>query len=117
MILRADQLRYDQAEDLAVAQGRVRVSFEGSSFTGPEVQLKLQRMEGVVREPELRGKERRVALDRVRPHADRVGPGAARLEGGGALRERDGFGTGSDGMRGHLPIIGEPAARRGLSGR
>ena len=52
VVLRADQLRYDLAEDLAVAQGKVRVSFEGSSFTGPEVQLKVQRMEGVVREPE-----------------------------------------------------------------
>ncbi len=52
VVLRADQLRYDQAEDLAVAQGRVRVTFEGSSFAGPEVQLQLQRMQGVVREPE-----------------------------------------------------------------
>ena len=52
VVLRADQLRYDQAEDLAVAQGKVRITFEGSSFSGPEVQLKVQRMEGVVIEPE-----------------------------------------------------------------
>ena len=35
--------------DLAVAQGKVRITFEGSSYSGPEVQLKVQRMEGVVR--------------------------------------------------------------------
>ena len=52
VVLRADQLRYDQAEDLAVAQGKVRVTFEGSSLTGPEVQLKVQRVEGFAREPE-----------------------------------------------------------------
>jgi LPS-assembly protein len=52
VVIRADQLRYDQAEDLAVAQGKVRVSFEGSAFTGPEVKLKLQRMQGVVLQPE-----------------------------------------------------------------
>ena len=51
VVLRADQLRYDQAEDLAVAQGKVRITFEGSSFSGPEMQLKVQRMEGFVREP------------------------------------------------------------------
>ena len=51
VVLRADQLRYDFAEDLAVAQGRVRVSFQGSHFTGPEVQLRVQRQEGFVREP------------------------------------------------------------------
>ncbi len=52
VVLRADQLRYDQAEDLAVAQGKVRITFEGSSFSGPEVQLKVQRMEGFVTAPE-----------------------------------------------------------------
>jgi LPS-assembly protein len=52
VVLRADQLRYDQAEDLAVAQGKVRITFEGSSFSGPEIQLQVQRMEGFVREPE-----------------------------------------------------------------
>ena len=52
VVIRADQLRYDEAEDLAVAQGKVRISFQGSSFSGPEVQLKVQRMEGFVREPE-----------------------------------------------------------------
>ena len=54
VVLRADQLRYDQAEDLAVAQGKVRITFEGSSFSGPEVQLKVQRMEGFVTAPEYR---------------------------------------------------------------
>jgi len=52
VVVRADQLRYDQAEDLLVAQGKVRISFEGSSFSGPEVQLRVQRMEGFVRAPQ-----------------------------------------------------------------
>jgi LPS-assembly protein len=52
VVIRADQLRYDQAEDLAVAQGKVRISFEGSVFSGPEVQLKVQRMEGFVLQPD-----------------------------------------------------------------
>lgn len=80
VVLRADQLRYDQAEDLAVAQGRVRVTFEGSSFTGPEVQLKLQRMEGVVREPEYF-----VALTGAGGRAERIdilGPATSRVING-----------------------------------
>ncbi len=52
VVIRADQLRYDRAEDLAVAEGKVRISFEGSTFSGPEMQLKVQRVEGFVREPE-----------------------------------------------------------------
>ncbi len=52
VVIRADELRYDQAEDLAVAQGRVRISFEGSTVSGPEMQLRIERMEGFVREPE-----------------------------------------------------------------
>lgn len=52
VVIRADQLRYDQAEDLAVAQGKVRISFEGSVFSGPEVQMKVQRMEGFVLQPD-----------------------------------------------------------------
>lgn len=46
MVIRADQLRYDAAEDLAVAQGKVHISFSGSVFEGPELQLHVQRVQG-----------------------------------------------------------------------
>ncbi len=52
VVIRADQLRYDQAEDLAVAEGKVRISFNGSVFSGPEVQVKVQRLQGFVLQPE-----------------------------------------------------------------
>ena len=88
VVLRADQLRYDQAEDLAVAQGRVRVTFEGSSISGPEVQLKTQRMEGFMREPEYQ-----LALTGAGGRAERIdllGPGAARvIEGNYTSCRRD----------------------------
>lgn len=80
VVLRADQLRYDQAEDLAVAQGKVRITFEGSSFSGPEVQLKVQRMEGFVREPEYQ-----LAFTGAGGRAERIdilGPGSSRVING-----------------------------------
>jgi LPS-assembly protein len=46
LVVRADSLSYDQAEDLAVARGNVRVSRDGNVYTGPELQLRLQRYEG-----------------------------------------------------------------------
>jgi LPS-assembly protein len=52
VVLRSDELRYDVAEDLAVAQGNVRISFNGSVFTGPEVQMRVQRVQGFVLQPE-----------------------------------------------------------------
>ncbi|MGL6110823.1 MAG: LPS-assembly protein LptD [Rubrivivax sp.] len=80
VVIRADQLRYDQAEDLAVAQGKVRISFEGSVFSGPEMQLKVQRMEGVVHQPEYQ-----FAATGAGGRADRVdilGPGQSRVING-----------------------------------
>ena len=80
VVLRADQLRYDQAEDLAVAQGKVRVTFEGSSISGPEVQLKIQRMEGFVLAPQYQ-----LALTGAGGRAERIdilGPAAARVVAG-----------------------------------
>jgi LPS-assembly protein len=80
VVLRADQLRYDQAEDLAVAQGKVRITFEGSTFSGPEVQLKVQRMEGFVREPEYQ-----LAFTGAGGRAERIdilGPGTSRVING-----------------------------------
>ncbi len=80
VVLRADQLRYDQAEDLAVAQGKVRITFEGSSFSGPEVQLKVQRMEGFVTAPEYH-----LAMTGAGGRADRIdilGPATSRVING-----------------------------------
>lgn len=89
VVLRADQLRYDMAEDLAVAQGKVRITFQGSSFSGPEMQLKLQRMEGFVREPEYQ-----LAITGAGGRAERVdilGPAQARvIEGNYTSCRRDG---------------------------
>src|SRR3954454_18464782 len=42
----ADRLSYEQAEDLAVARGRVRIEHEGAVYSGPMLQLKVQRFEG-----------------------------------------------------------------------
>jgi LPS-assembly protein len=39
IVIRADELRYDLAEDLAVAEGRVRISFDGSVVRSPKVEL------------------------------------------------------------------------------
>ena len=80
VVLRADQLRYDQAEDLAVAQGNVRVTFEGSVISGPEVQLKTQRMEGFVLAPQYE-----LAFTGAGGRAERIdilGPGSARVIAG-----------------------------------
>jgi LPS-assembly protein len=80
VVLRADQLQYDQAEDLAVAQGKVRVTFEGSSISGPEVQLKTQRMEGFMLAPHYD-----LAITGAGGQAERIdllGPGAARIVAG-----------------------------------
>jgi LPS-assembly protein len=45
-VIRADLLSYDQAEDLAVARGKVRISRDGNVYAGPELQLRVQRFEG-----------------------------------------------------------------------
>ncbi|MFG5410694.1 LPS assembly protein LptD [Piscinibacter sakaiensis] len=47
----ADRLSYDQPEDLAVARGQVRISRDGNTYTGPELQLKVQSFEGFFLEP------------------------------------------------------------------
>ena len=51
LVLRADRLSYDQAEDLAVARGHVRITREGNVYSGTELQLRLQRFEGFFLEP------------------------------------------------------------------
>jgi LPS-assembly protein len=49
--IRADTLNYDVADDLAVARGGVRFSRDGNSFSGTELQLRLQRAEGFFLNP------------------------------------------------------------------
>ena len=54
VVIRADRLSYDQAEDLARATGNVVVSRDGNVFFGPELQLKVERFEGFFRSPTYR---------------------------------------------------------------
>ncbi|HSC62368.1 MAG TPA: LPS assembly protein LptD [Caldimonas sp.] len=53
-VIHADKLTYEQAEDLARATGHVVVTRDGSVFSGPELQLKIERFEGFFREPTYR---------------------------------------------------------------
>jgi LPS-assembly protein len=46
LLLKSDKLNYDQATDLARANGHVQVSRAGNTFSGPEVQLYVSRFEG-----------------------------------------------------------------------
>jgi LPS-assembly protein len=54
MVIHADHLSYDQAEDLARATGHVVISRDGNVFSGPELQLKVERFEGFFRMPTYR---------------------------------------------------------------
>ncbi|HEX6362609.1 MAG TPA: LPS assembly protein LptD, partial [Albitalea sp.] len=51
LVLRADRLSYDHPEDLAIARGNVRISRDGNVYSGPELQLRVQRFEGFFLEP------------------------------------------------------------------
>jgi len=51
VVIRADRLTYDQGEDLARATGQVVVSRDGNVFSGPELQLRVDRFEGFFLEP------------------------------------------------------------------
>lgn len=46
LTIRADLLSYDHVEDLALARGNVKIDQESNRYTGPELQLKIQRFEG-----------------------------------------------------------------------
>ena len=52
MVIKADRLSYDTAQDLAGATGHVRVSRAGAVYSGPELQLQVQRFEGYFLQPE-----------------------------------------------------------------
>lgn len=51
-VIKADRLAYDTAQDLAGATGNVRVSRGGAIYSGPELQLRVQRFEGFFLRPE-----------------------------------------------------------------
>ena len=51
-VIKADRLAYDTAQDLAGATGNVRVSRGGAIYSGPELQLRVQRFEGYFLRPE-----------------------------------------------------------------
>ena len=50
--INADRLSYDTPEDLASARGHVRVVHEGAVYSGPELELRVQRFEGYFLEPQ-----------------------------------------------------------------
>jgi LPS-assembly protein len=51
LLIRADRLSYETAEDLALAKGNVQVRRDGNVYSGPELQLRLQRFEGFFLNP------------------------------------------------------------------
>jgi len=51
MVIRADRLSYDHPDDLAVARGHVRISRDGNIYSGPELQLHVERFEGFFLNP------------------------------------------------------------------
>lgn len=51
VVIRADRLSYDHPDDLAQARGNVRVNRDGNVYSGPELQLRVQRFEGYFLSP------------------------------------------------------------------
>jgi LPS-assembly protein len=51
VVIRADRLSYEQADDLARATGHVRISKDGNTYSGPELQLHVQSFEGYFVQP------------------------------------------------------------------
>jgi len=52
LVIEADTLSYDTPEDLARARGAVRITRSGAVYTGPELELSVQRFEGFFLRPE-----------------------------------------------------------------
>jgi len=52
LLLKSDRLTYRAEGDLAIAEGRVSVSREGSTFRGPRLELTVQTFEGFFLQPE-----------------------------------------------------------------
>ena len=53
-VIHADKLTYDEAEDLARATGKVVISRDGSIFSGPELELRVEQFKGYFRTPTYR---------------------------------------------------------------
>ncbi len=51
LLIQADELRYNQADDRAVARGDVRIEQEGNRFSGPELQLTVEEFKGFFLNP------------------------------------------------------------------
>jgi LPS-assembly protein len=51
LVIRADHLRYDAPQDLVRGLGHVRVSRDGAVYSGPELELQVQRFEGYFLQP------------------------------------------------------------------
>ena len=51
LVIQADRLAYDASRDLASAKGHVRVSREGAVYSGPELEIGVQRFEGYFLQP------------------------------------------------------------------
>jgi LPS-assembly protein len=51
LVIRADRLSYDYAEDLAQARGNVQVMRDQNVYAGPQMQLHVQRFEGFFSNP------------------------------------------------------------------
>lgn len=54
LIISADRLAYENPLDLAHASGHVRVQRDGAIYSGPELQLRVQRFEGYFLQPEFK---------------------------------------------------------------
>jgi LPS-assembly protein len=52
LVIQADTLSYDTPDDLATARGGVRITRSGAVYTGPELELSVQRFEGFFLQPE-----------------------------------------------------------------
>ncbi len=52
LVIQADRLSYDAPTDLATALGGVRISRNGNVYSGPELELSVQRFEGFFLQPE-----------------------------------------------------------------
>ena len=51
LLIRADELRYNQADDRAVARGSVRIDQNGDRYSGPELQLNIDEFSGFFLSP------------------------------------------------------------------
>ena len=135
-LIQADHFRYDSADDRASARGSVVVRRDGVRYSGPELQLQVQRFEGFFLQPDFEfsrlgagGHAERIDfLDSSRLRAERLIYTSCPREGGGepdwllrSDRIRLDFGTQEGVAEGAvlqflgLPILGLPVLSFPLS--